>query len=134
MSVQTSLNMPGFSITLLLLPQANDSTSLPSSLLLSLLDEDCNAPGWKWSPKCPPSTETCPTSEAMFPPAKKRQTAQMVVSDPKLFVSAIEKACKALIAAEAEITRLDTMAGDGDCGMTLKVLSHLVDTRPRRLP
>jgi dihydroxyacetone kinase len=128
MSVQTSLNMPGFSITLLLLPQANDSTSPPSSLLLSLLDEGCNAPGWKWSPKRPPST---PVSEAMFTPAKKQHTAQMVVSDPKLFVSAIEKACKALITAEAEITRLDTIAGDGDCGITLKVLSCLVYARPR---
>ncbi|EEB95337.1 hypothetical protein MPER_05704 [Moniliophthora perniciosa FA553] len=50
-SFMTSLNMPGFSITLLLL---SDSPSDPSvSLILSMLDEKTDAPGWKWSSGTP---------------------------------------------------------------------------------
>lgn len=33
---------------------------------------------------------------------------------------AIKKACQALAKAEPEITKYDTVAGDGDCGTTLK--------------
>lgn len=40
--------------------------------------------------------------------------------DPFAFVSAVERACNAIVQAEPEITRMDTIAGDGDCGLTLK--------------
>lgn len=43
-----------------------------------------------------------------------------LVADPKAFVESIQKAAKALIDAEPEITRQDTVAGDGDAGLTLK--------------
>lgn len=36
------------------------------------------------------------------------------------FVAAIKRAAEALVAAEPEITRQDTIAGDGDAGLTLK--------------
>jgi hypothetical protein len=42
------------------------------------------------------------------------------VNDPDLFVKAVQSACQALISAEPEITKYDTIAGDGDCGLTLK--------------
>ncbi len=35
-------------------------------------------------------------------------------------MAAIERAANALIAAEPEITKQDTIAGDGDAGLTLK--------------
>lgn len=44
-----------------------------------------------------------------------------IAPDPAGFVSAISRAATALIAAEPEITRQDTIAGDGDAGLTLKV-------------
>lgn len=50
------------------------------------------------------------TDESEPPPA----------SDPKLFLAALESALKSVIAAEPEITRYDTIAGDGDAGLTLK--------------
>ena len=37
-----------------------------------------------------------------------------------MFISAIESALKSVISAEPEITRYDTIAGDGDAGLTLK--------------
>ncbi len=36
------------------------------------------------------------------------------------FVQAIVGVCEGLAKAEPEITRMDTIAGDGDCGLTLK--------------
>ncbi len=44
----------------------------------------------------------------------------MLDSDFKLFSRAVESACESVIAAEPEITRYDTIAGDGDCGTCLK--------------
>ncbi|KIP08807.1 hypothetical protein PHLGIDRAFT_116937, partial [Phlebiopsis gigantea 11061_1 CR5-6] len=45
----TSLNMPGFSLTLLLLPAAADANAPDAQLLLALLDEPAAVPGWKWT-------------------------------------------------------------------------------------
>lgn len=43
----TSLNMPGFSLTLLLLPQGGEPYS--SQNILELLDAPASAPGWGWT-------------------------------------------------------------------------------------
>ncbi|KAJ7783152.1 Dak1 domain-containing protein, partial [Mycena metata] len=50
-----SLNMPGFSISLVLLPRASDeSAGVPkTSKLLSLLDARAWAPGWRWTAAAP---------------------------------------------------------------------------------
>lgn len=39
-----------------------------------------------------------------------------VAADPKQFLAMIESAVKRVIQAEPEITRFDTIAGDGDAG------------------
>ncbi|KAI0731307.1 dihydroxyacetone kinase 1 [Earliella scabrosa] len=132
----TSLNMPGFSITTLLLPAESESGAPDSSLLLSLLDEPANVPGWKWAANVPP----LPTEKIASAPKKEAAAApteDIVVlraEDPKAFNAAVERACKALGDAEPEITRMDNIAGDGDCGLTLKaggasVLKALQDGR-----
>ena len=41
-------------------------------------------------------------------------------ADEKAFVDAVVRAANALIREEPEITRMDNIAGDGDCGLTLK--------------
>jgi dihydroxyacetone kinase len=41
-------------------------------------------------------------------------------TDSTAFLSAIQRACRALIAAEPELTRQDQIAGDGDAGLTLE--------------
>ena len=43
----TSLSMPGFSLSLLLLPGSGEPYS--SSEILKLIDAPANAPGWKWT-------------------------------------------------------------------------------------
>jgi len=129
--------MPGFSITLLLLPAYNDASAPSSALLLSLLDEDTNAPGWKWSSKAPPSatTHATPVSSSAVSGQAKRPS-QLAFLDPQEFTAAIERACKQLIDAEPEITHMDSIAGDGDCGLTLKAGAsgayHLLQTFTQR--
>jgi triose/dihydroxyacetone kinase / FAD-AMP lyase (cyclizing) len=114
------LNMPGFSITLLLLPSPNDTSSPTAKTLLSLLDEETDAPGWNWSFRAPPFTSSAVAP--LVPAAARIQpTMKLKFPDPNRFADSIQRACRALIAAEAEITRFDNIAGDADCGLTLKV-------------
>ncbi|KAG1746664.1 Dak1 domain-containing protein [Suillus paluster] len=107
-SFMTSLNMPGFSITMLLLPAANDMGTPSTDLILSLLDDSTNTPGWKWSsmsiPKPPSVSSSLPTATRV----KACQSASLKAPDVNRFNSA------------PEITRMDNIAGDGDCGLTLK--------------
>ncbi|EJT53049.1 hypothetical protein A1Q1_00056 [Trichosporon asahii var. asahii CBS 2479] len=103
----TSLDMPGFSITLLRLADAKDA-------ILAGVDADSSAPGWK--------RPTVPRSKPQVTP-KSAGAEQRPASNLKAgaeFIPAIERACEAVIKAEPEITRYDTVAGDGDCGLTLK--------------
>ncbi|TFK51620.1 dihydroxyacetone kinase [Heliocybe sulcata] len=119
-SFMSSLNMPGFSITLLLLPPAG-SASPSTDLILSLLDSPASAPGWRWSTASPPPS-TIPTSQKKPDSAAALLTSSQTLSapDPSSFISAIKSACQRVINEEPEITRMDTIAGDGDCGLTLK--------------
>jgi len=112
----TSLNMPGFSITLLLLPEEQRTRNL----ILSLLDEPAETPGWKWSSRVSPSCLQPSSNIPREDPASNKSKTPLKAPDPAGFISAVEKACKAIIQAELEITRMDTIAGDGDCGLTLK--------------
>ncbi|KAF9269147.1 dihydroxyacetone kinase [Marasmius fiardii PR-910] len=127
-SFMTSLNMPGFSITLLLLPSEPSEPS--SELILSLLDDKTDAPGWKWSSGVP--VKPLQSTEASATGPKAENGTPIAARDAKQFIESIEKACEALIKEEPEITRMDSIAGDGDCGLTLKagaqgVLSKIND-------
>ncbi|KAJ6617440.1 dihydroxyacetone kinase [Mycena sp. CBHHK59/15] len=116
----TSLNMPGFSLSLVLLPRATDAGAPPQSVLLSLLDAPAQTPGWKWTAAAPPVTPT-PLAPAAAASAKKAASgSEIAAPQPKEFLAALQRACAALVTAEPEITRMDTIAGDGDCGLTLK--------------
>ncbi|KAJ7213587.1 dihydroxyacetone kinase [Mycena pura] len=119
-SFMTSLNMPGFSLSLALLPRAEEAGAPNASALLSLLDAPAQTPGWKWNAGAPPVTPT-PLAPPPAPPAKKSAgAAGIAATQPAEFLAAVQRACAALAAAEPEITRMDTIAGDGDCGLTLK--------------
>lgn len=111
--------MPGFSITVLLLPAANDTGTPSADLILSLLDDSTNTPGWKWSSRSVPK----PPSVSSSLPTVTHATAwsaSLKAPDINQFNNAVERACRALINAEPEITYMDSIAGDGDCGLTLK--------------
>lgn len=115
----TSLNGPGFSITVL--------NVVPSSLkvgLLELLDASCEAPGWSapvrtatWVRKTTNSTkivEETKSNNAL--PSVRSQ----LVFDESASVQALKRGLQTLIDVEPDVTHFDTIVGDEDCGTTLK--------------
>ncbi|KIY64086.1 dihydroxyacetone kinase [Cylindrobasidium torrendii FP15055 ss-10] len=116
----TSLNMPGVSVSLLLLPKSGESGAPKTEDLLSYIDAKANAPGWKWTSPQIPNDISKFTVKAETKPSPTAASSGVKVADPKAFIENITRACDAVVAAEPEITRMDTIAGDGDCGLTLK--------------
>ncbi|KAI5481439.1 glycerone kinase [Pseudohyphozyma bogoriensis] len=140
----TSLSLPGFSLSLLLLPRNpeddnskeldeslkpkffNTKRSFDKELFLDCLDADTDATSWRWSPKQRPESHVEKEKESEKGEGKKgfkggeETETGLKLKDPKLFSECLEKALQELVAAEKEITRFDTIAGDGDAGLTLK--------------
>ncbi|KAH7105788.1 dihydroxyacetone kinase [Auriculariales sp. MPI-PUGE-AT-0066] len=118
----TSLNMPGFSLTILLLPRHGQPGSLASAEdILKLLDAPTDAPGWSWHACAPPNIDSHEQSSTTSGADEVAQPlTKLPATDKAKFDAAVRNACDALIAVEGEITRLDSIAGDGDCGLTLR--------------
>ncbi|KIM32820.1 hypothetical protein M408DRAFT_187072 [Serendipita vermifera MAFF 305830] len=120
----TSLNMPGVSLTLLMLPRPTEESPYTSDEILTFLDDKSNILAWKMAVKLTPphkkeaDDEDDPkgAGEASETTANRRVT----ISDPQLFVRCVQAACEALKVAEPDITRMDSVGGDGDCGITLR--------------
>ena len=106
--VMTSLDMAGISVTLLALP-----AGALGEELLELLDAPTGAKAWPGGPAQPPRLLVVPR-----PAAEQDAVADAGEHDPQV-AAAIEAACRALQAEEAELTRLDQVVGDGDLGSAL---------------
>lgn len=111
----TSLNGLGFSISILNVV----NTNLGGPSMLQLLDAPSEAVGWT----APIRKETW---EAKSTRTRDRSSASQVIKQSSLKLDA-QASTKALtlglqrvIAAEADITKFDTIVGDGDCGIGLK--------------
>jgi dihydroxyacetone kinase len=131
--------MPGFSVTLFLLPSAGDEAPLSEASLLRLLDAPNDAPGWPATSAAMNLELPSDHSVSEGRPTIRSTGPKLQAPDSAAFVDSVRRACDALIAAEPEITRMDTVAGDGedllvgfrralvydqtragDCGLTLK--------------
>jgi dihydroxyacetone kinase len=99
-----------------------DKDAPATDLILSLLDDRPEVPGWKWSASVFPLSEGKQALPQKQAEATKSSKTLLTVPEPKAFVESIQRAAHALIKAEPEITRMDSIAGDGDCGLTLKVM------------
>ncbi|KAL9638534.1 MAG: hypothetical protein Q9164_001488 [Protoblastenia rupestris] len=112
-----SLDGPGFILTVLKL---SDTGLGSSKSMLEALDAPINAIGW---PHCV-SRETWETTYKPLPEEKEDEEGESQPSnlklDPQKLKQTLEPALKKLIAAEVEITKYDTVVGDGDCGLGLK--------------
>lgn len=112
----TSLNGLGFSISILNVV----NTDIGGPSMLQLLDAPSEASGWAapirketWEAK---STQTreAPTSTG----EEVKSTGLKI--NPKTAKTALTTGLERVIAAEPEVTRFDTVVGDGDCGIGLK--------------
>ncbi|GFF34767.1 dihydroxyacetone kinase 1 [Aspergillus lentulus] len=114
----TSLNGLGFSISLLKLA---DTGLGPGKSMLELLDAPAEAVGWS----APIRTSTWEAHQSDAPvEVKSTKLAEdqpsKIKLDPAILKKALGSALKRVIAAEALVTRYDTIVGDGDCGVGLK--------------
>jgi triose/dihydroxyacetone kinase / FAD-AMP lyase (cyclizing) len=112
----TSLNGLGFSISILNVV----NTNLGGPSMLQLLDAPSEALGWAapirketWEAKSNQTRD----SPAMSSEDVKPSGLKM---DPKKSEAALKNALERVIAAEPDITKYDTIVGDGDCGIGLK--------------
>ncbi|KAH6892303.1 Dak1 domain-containing protein [Thelonectria olida] len=122
----TSLNGLGFSITLLnVVPPKFDAPSM-----VELLDASTEVVGWS----APIQTSTWEAKNAATRTDNAGVTQETKPSDLKMDAAAAQTALKnaleKVIEAEPDVTRYDTVVGDGDCGIGLKrgaeaILKHL---------
>lgn len=100
----TAIDMAGISLSLMPV----DASALAA------LDAPTNAPAW-------PQGGRLPQGVAVIASAGHR--AQMIDGSgpamPEAFAAALERACRAIMAAEPELTEMDRLVGDGDIGASL---------------
>ncbi|KAF2197016.1 dihydroxyacetone kinase [Delitschia confertaspora ATCC 74209] len=113
----TSLNGLGFSISLL---KVVDTVLGNGRSMLDLLDAPAEATGWTaaitaatWKNRSTVAKEGRPTESGEIQPSNLRV-------DPTVARNALPAALNRVIAAEPNITKYDTIVGDGDCGIGLK--------------
>lgn len=140
----TSLNAPGFGISLINHKNVKKETGHD---LLELLDAPTDAYAWSGVTKGWGAATGKPRDRA----AEEKEAADRLAavrakggsvsglsddakvssggpinSDPELVKKAIISACESAIKAEPDLTRFDTIVGDGDCGETLAHASNAV--------
>lgn len=111
---ETSLNAPGWSLSLLNLSGVERQSKTSIYTLLHLLDSDTRAPAW-------PKNGFKDVKEVKQKAAASAQSASEALAkgpkvDPATLESALREACNAAIKAEPDITKWDVQMGDGDCG------------------
>lgn len=120
--VETSLNAPAFSISVMNLTDAAKNCSFSVAQMKEFLDVRTTT---NWESFAGAQTVQKPRKEQFIPAAKHEpertvDPAKDLRVDPKLLTSMVKSACDAIIAAEPDLTKWDTIMGDGDCGETLK--------------
>ncbi|KAJ7904951.1 Dak1 domain-containing protein [Mycena leptocephala] len=119
----TSLNAPGFSLTLLNLTHISKTVSSVDELL-AFVDAPHASAAW-------PSTNVYPVPPQLAKRAREEKFVDIPADhklapvggptlnvSPAVLVSVMRKGAEAVLAAEPDLTRWDTIVGDGDCGET----------------
>ena len=83
--------MPGFSLTLLLLPTGENASQPSATEILSLLDDKPKVLGWKWTPATNPSTSSEQLVQHNFDDANKGDVLNIKAKNPNLFVDIFSK-------------------------------------------
>ncbi|KAG5916740.1 hypothetical protein E4U42_007518, partial [Claviceps africana] len=124
----TSLNGLGFSITLL---NVVDTRVADGPGMIELLDAAAEVTGWSapisrptWEGAGRRSTDTEGCAFERQHPQRQQQEqhdgSNGLTMDAETATTRLKRALERVIAAEPDITRFDTVVGDGDCGTGLK--------------
>ncbi|KAG0297206.1 Dihydroxyacetone kinase 2, partial [Dissophora globulifera] len=106
----TGLAMPGVSISLLVLPDDKDKRDN----VLALIDEPAHCPGWINHSRVDPNADTSSTDESVKGPVES-----FIPASNATWERVINAVYENVVAKEPEVTRLDQVMGDGDCGEVL---------------
>lgn len=113
----TSLNGLGFSISIL---KVSDTGLAQGQSMLELLDAPAEATGWSaaistktWQTHSDTAQEKPKTGVEEIRPSK-------ITIDARLAKDALTSGLERVIAAEPDVTKFDTVVGDGDCGIGLR--------------
>lgn len=112
---ETSLNAPGWSISLLNVSGIERETGTSLHTLLHLLDRDTQAPAWPrngYRQLQAPKKQATPAVTAASESAEQKGPKV----DPARLETSLRKGCDQAIKAEPDITKWDIQMGDGDCG------------------
>ncbi|KAK9464396.1 Dak1 domain-containing protein [Lipomyces arxii] len=118
-SFESSLNGPGFSISLCNLTNVGKETGIPTATALEYLDAPTTAPSW---PHPYRSAKPVEVGSVVKTTTNGVATADFEV-DSVYLDKIIRTACNRAVAAEPDLTRWDMIMGDGDCGDGVKAVS-----------
>lgn len=111
---ETSLNAPGWSLSLLNVSGIERTTKTSVKDLLKLLDAETTAPAWPRNGYR--EAHEVPQTSDNDTDAKAADANQGPTIDAATVETALRNACNAAIASEPDLTKWDIEMGDGDCG------------------
>lgn len=128
----TSLNCLGWSATFL---KVTPTGLGPGKSILDLLDAPAEASGWPTSIKPDGSLGSQSSLNGTIGRTFPEVASSNLYLQPKQAIAFLSGGLEELIAAEPEVTRFDSIVGDGDCGVGLKrgasaVLKELSEGKP----
>lgn len=120
---ETSLNAPGFSVSLINLSNVSKECSLSTDELLKLYDRPTSSVSWPNLVRPGADATRTVSADGTSNVAEEGPSrANSIVVDGKLLEGAIRKSCEKAILAEPKLTEWDMVMGDGDCGEAVKGL------------
>uniref|UniRef100_G1PMD7 Triokinase/FMN cyclase n=1 Tax=Myotis lucifugus TaxID=59463 RepID=G1PMD7_MYOLU len=122
-SFMSALEMPGFSLTLLLVDES----------LLKLIDAETTASAWPTTPK----VSVTGRKRTRAAPSRPSETPDFTTEGSlisKRMALVLERVCTTLLDLEEYLNALDRVAGDGDCGTTHSRAARAIQEQLREGP
>jgi triose/dihydroxyacetone kinase / FAD-AMP lyase (cyclizing) len=128
-ALETSLNAPAFSVSVINISAAAKKCKYSADEIKGFLDVRTTT---SWEAVAGTQGARRPRAEQFVdPPAEAKKVvedAKDLKVDPETLEKMLRSACSALCAAEPDLTKWDTVMGDGDCGLTLETGAKAVQS------
>ncbi|KAH8670778.1 dihydroxyacetone kinase [Xylariales sp. PMI_506] len=120
--LETSLNAPAFSVSVINITAAAKNCQYSAEQIKAFFDTKTNT-YWESMAGSQSRGQRTRREQLVQPPTEHKRAVNEATDlkmDPTILENMIRKACDDLVAAEPDLTKWDTVMGDGDCGETLK--------------
>ncbi|KAM0548788.1 hypothetical protein ACHAPJ_009784 [Fusarium lateritium] len=123
---ETSLNAPGFSVSLCNVSAASKQSGFNVDDLIELLDRPTASIAWPNTHRPGPKRDESSTKLSNHHSNGLSASSTTVKVDRNRLMNGVREACKFAIQAEPKLTEWDLVMGDGDCGEAVKGLAQSV--------